>query len=252
MKVGAQFYTLRDSCTDLDSFAESLKRVADIGYTEVQISGVCPYEPEWLRDELKKNGLKCVLTHYNADEIRDNPRDVVKFHDIFDCKRLGIGCMPGGASMENLEKFLRDFPSSTKAIAKMGSKLHYHHHHWEFAKCEDGERMIEKIIKTFPENELGITVDTYWVQFGGCCPQDFIKSVKGRAECVHLKDFALVGSEQRMAAVGEGNLNIEKIVEACEEAGTIHLLVEQDNCYGKDPFDCLKQSYNYLKALGLN
>lgn len=252
MKIGAQFYTLRDNCTDLDSFAESLKRVADIGYTEVQISGVCCYEPEWLRDELKKNGLKCVLTHYNADEIRDNPRDVVKFHDVFDCKRLGIGCMPGGASMENLEKFLRDFPSSTKAIAEMGSKLHYHHHHWEFAKCEDGERMIEKIIKTFPENELGITVDTYWVQFGGCCPQDFIKSIKGRVECVHLKDFALVGSEQRMAAVGEGNLNIEKIVESCEEAGTVHLLVEQDNCYGKDPFECLKQSYNYLKALGLN
>lgn len=252
MKIGAQFYTLRDNCTDLHSFAESLKRVADIGYTEVQISGVCCYEPEWLRDELKKNGLKCVLTHYNADEIRDNPRDVVKFHDVFDCKRLGIGCMPGGASMENLEKFLRDFPSSTKAIAEMGSKLHYHHHHWEFAKCEDGERMIEKIIKTFPENELGITVDTYWVQFGGCCPQDFIKSIKGRAECVHLKDFALVGSEQRMAAVGEGNLNIEKIVESCEEAGTVHLLVEQDNCYGRDPFECLKQSYNYLKALGLN
>ena len=111
--------------------------------------------------------------------------------------------------------------------------------------------MIEKIIKAFPSDELGITVDTYWVQYGGACPQDFIKSVKGRAECVHLKDFALVGDEQRMAAVGQGNLNFEKIVAACEEAGSIHLLVEQDNCYGDDPFKCLKQSYEYLKSLGL-
>lgn len=251
MKLGAQFYTLREKCKDLTSFADSLARVADIGYTEVQISGVCQYEPEWLRDELKKNGLKCVLTHYSADEIRDNPKEVVEFHNTFDCKRLGVGCMPGGATMENLEKFLKDFPRSTKIIKEMGSKLHYHHHHWEFAKCEDGERMIEKIIKAFPKDELGITVDTYWVQFGGACPQDFIKSVKGRAECVHLKDFALVGSEQRMAAVGQGNLNFEKIVAACEEAGSIHLLVEQDNCYGEDPFKCLKQSYEYLKSLGL-
>ena len=63
MKIGAQFYTLRDHCKTLEDFSESLKKVADIGYTEVQISGVCQYEPEWLRDELKKNGLKCVLTH---------------------------------------------------------------------------------------------------------------------------------------------------------------------------------------------
>ena len=38
MEIGAQFFTLRDFCKDLDSFAESLKKVADIGYKNVQIS----------------------------------------------------------------------------------------------------------------------------------------------------------------------------------------------------------------------
>ena len=38
MKIGAQLYTLRDSCKDLESFAETLKKVADIGYTTVQVS----------------------------------------------------------------------------------------------------------------------------------------------------------------------------------------------------------------------
>jgi len=66
MKLGAQFYTLRDNCQDLNGLSESLKKVADIGYTTVQISGVCPYEPEWMRDELKKNGLECALTHWGA------------------------------------------------------------------------------------------------------------------------------------------------------------------------------------------
>ena len=36
MKIGAQFYTIRDYCKNLDDFAESLKKVADIGYTTVQ------------------------------------------------------------------------------------------------------------------------------------------------------------------------------------------------------------------------
>ena len=54
MKIGVQFYTLRKQCTTLEDFSESLKRVADIGYTTVQISGVCPYEPQWLKAELDK------------------------------------------------------------------------------------------------------------------------------------------------------------------------------------------------------
>ena len=66
MKLGAQFYTLREQCQTLEGLSESLKKVADIGYTTVQLSGVCAYEPEWMRDELKKNGLECVLTHWKA------------------------------------------------------------------------------------------------------------------------------------------------------------------------------------------
>ena len=74
MEIGAQFYTLRDYCKDLDGFKESLKRVADIGYKNVQISGTCEYSAEWLRDALKETGLKCVLTHTPADKIVADPK----------------------------------------------------------------------------------------------------------------------------------------------------------------------------------
>ena len=75
--------------------------------------------------------------------------------------------------------------------------------------------------------------------------------LNGRAECVHLKDLAIVEGKQRMAAVGEGNLNFEKIISAAEDMGTEHLLVEQDDCYGEDPFLCLERSYKYLRTMGL-
>ncbi len=63
MEIGAQFYTVRNSCQNLDDFAETLKKVADIGYKTVQISGTCPYPAGWLKENLEKNGLRCVLTH---------------------------------------------------------------------------------------------------------------------------------------------------------------------------------------------
>ncbi len=254
MKIGAQFYTLRDKATNLTDFAESLKKVADIGYTEVQISGVCKYEAEWLRNELKKNGLECVLTHWSPDEIRDDPLIVKKFHDVFGCKNIGIGCMPGGLALgeEHLVSFIENFTEPAKILFENGAKLFYHNHDMEFRKCADGDMIINKILEAFPAEHLGMTFDTYWAEYAGQSASEWITKMAGRVECIHLKDLLVVGEEKRMAPVGYGELDFEKIITCASDAGAEHLLVEQDHTYGEDPFECLAKSYKYLKSLGLN
>ncbi|UCD39610.1 MAG: hypothetical protein JSV87_04140, partial [Candidatus Bathyarchaeota archaeon] len=57
--------------------------------------------------------------------------------------------------------------------------------------------------------------------------------------------------EQRFAEIGEGNMNWQAIIEAAEESGVEWYLVEQDNCYGRDPFESLRISHRNLKAMGL-
>ncbi len=254
MKIGAQFYTLRDHCKTLEELSESLKRVADIGYTTVQLSGVCPYEPEWINEELKKNGLKCVLTHWNIDDVRERPLDVVKLHRVFDCKNIGIGCMPGGTAIneEHLKSFISNYTEPAKIIYENGAKFFYHNHDMEFRKCADGEMIMDKILKAFPKEHLAITFDTYWAEFAGESASEWIEKLNGRVECIHLKDLLTVGDEKRMAPVGYGELDFEKIIASASASRTKFLLVEQDNTYGEDPFECLKKSYNYLKSLGLN
>ena len=91
MLIGAQLFTVRDACKTLDDFAETLKKVADIGYTTVQVSGTCPFEPDWLAAELKKNGLKCVITHTPPAKLLTDPVQVAKDHDVFDCQYVGLG-----------------------------------------------------------------------------------------------------------------------------------------------------------------
>ena len=73
-----------------------------------------------------------------------------------------------------------------------------------------------------------------------------------KSTCIHLKDFAYdrFAGESKMAAVGEGNINFDRVFEAAQKAGTRYMLVEQDNCNGEDPFDCLARSYAYLKSKG--
>ena len=95
MKIGAQLFTVRDFTKTLDDFAETLKKIADIGYTTVQVSGTCPFEAEWLRDRLKETGLTCAITHTNPDRVINETEAVIREHDIFGCDYIGIGSLPG-------------------------------------------------------------------------------------------------------------------------------------------------------------
>ena len=56
--------------------------------------------------------------------------------------------------------------------------------------------------------------------------------------------------EQRFSEVGEGNLNWNAILKQAERSGVEYLLVEQDNCYGRDPFESLATSYKNLASWG--
>ncbi len=85
------------------------------------------------------------------------------------------------------------------------------------------------------------------MQAGGADPVWWIDFLKGRVPCVHLKDMEY---GRKMAALGVGNINLDGVIAACERAGTEYLLVEQDDCYGQDPFECLRISYDFLKSRG--
>ena len=252
MELGAQLFTLRDYCKDLSSFAETLKRVADMGYKTVQVSGTCTYEAQWLADELKKNDLRCVLTHTPMDKIRDNTAQVIAEHQTFGCKYVGIGCAPNcfAKGEEDMKALCDTIDAAGKPLADSGMLLMYHNHACEFQRSIDGRKYYERLIEDYDPSVLGFTLDTFWVQYAGLTVTDLLRRMKGRVPCVHLKDLDVHVNTPVTAPVGHGNMDFDAILRACEDAGTIHLLVEQDDCY-EDPFVCMKRSYDFLHARGL-
>ena len=97
---------------------------------------------------------------------------------------------------------------------------------------------------------------------------EYIKRYKNRVTLLHLKDYrigqlvmpegpfeqaafkqAFAGTVQ-FAEVGEGNLPMKEIIETGLACGSRYFLIEQDDQYGRDPFDCLATSMANLKALG--
>lgn len=130
----------------------------------------------------------------------------------------------------------------------------YHNHNFEFRKVKaegtDGEkRILEYLCEWFGPQELGFTLDTYWVQAAGADVCQWIERLADRIPCVHLKDMAMSAEGPVMAPVMEGNLNFQAILNKLEGTSCKYLLVEQDICQGS-PFECLKQSYDNLAAVG--
>ncbi len=247
MEIGAQFYTVRELCKNINGFADTLKRVADIGYKTVQISGTCGFDPEWLKAELNKNGLKCVLTHTPADKLKADPAGVARDHDIFGCKYVGLGWFGfNDSDKKTCDDFTAEYGPVIKELKKNGKYFMYHNHDQEFKK-ENGKLIIERLAEITAPDEMGFWLDTFWVQAGGGDPAQWLEKLSGRVPCIHLKDYAY---GRKMAVIGEGNINFDRVFEKAESAGTEYMLVEQDDCNGEDPLDCLKRSYKYLHSLG--
>lgn len=247
MQLGAQMFTVREFTQTTESLAETLRRIADIGYHTVQISATCPFEPEWMRDRLTENGLSCVLTHTPVPRLIGETATVAREHAVFGCDRVGLGWYSFDETKgDTYAKFKETFLPVAKALHGAGKLFMYHNHDQEFKRL-DGKLILEYIMEDFPAEILGFTLDTFWVQAGGGDPAQWLEKLAGRIPCIHLKDYAY---GRKMAVVGEGNINFDRVFEKAEAGGTEYLLVEQDDCNGEDPFECLRRSYAYLKSCG--
>lgn len=246
MILGAQLYTVRSFLQTEKDIKRTLQKIAEMGYTSIQVSAVGKIKPETLRAMCDEVSLQIVLTHTSPERILYETDQVIEEHNILGCDYIGIGAMPDKyRSLDWYGYFASDFREAAGRIARSGKLFMYHNHHFEFEKM-DGKRMIDRLIEDFSPEELGITLDTYWVHAAGADVCEWIDKLKDRLHCVHLKDM---GSNKQMEPVMEGNMNFTGILRALENANTKYLLVEQDVCQ-TSPFDCLQTSYNNLATLG--
>lgn len=256
-QLAAQLYTLRDFCKTPADIAASMKKVAAIGYKAVQASALGPIEPKELKKILDDNGLECCATHKPLDAMLNHTEAVVEEHRILGCKYTALGGLfpkPEEMTESHWSKFIDEFNQAAKKFEGSGVRLGYHNHHHEFVSLNGpGSKTIWQLLIDKLHPDIFLEVDTYWVQHGGGDPAAWIEKLAGRVPAVHLKDMGIAPDKKHeMCSVGGGNMNFDRILSACKIAGVQWHIVEQDNCNGLDPFECLKSSLNWLKAKGLS
>jgi sugar phosphate isomerase/epimerase len=256
MKLAAQLFTVREFMKTPEEVASTFKKVKEIGYNAVQVSGIKTgvIEDEALKEIADHNGLTICVTHINHDLLLNEMDSIIKKHKIWECQYVGLGSMPKHYrdSKEGYLAFVKEANEMAKRLDDAGLKFVYHNHNFEFAKFE-GQTGLDILKENFDPKTVDFELDVYWLQAGGADPAEWVRKVDGRMKVVHLKDMIIwPENEQRFAEVGEGNMNFSSIIEACRSIGVEWAAVEQDQCYGKDPFECLATSFRNLRAMGLD
>lgn len=250
VQIAAQLYTLREQLKTEADIAATLKKVRELGYEAVQVSGLGPIDPKELKRICDGEGLAVCATHESPKALTENTAAVAEKLALWNCRQTAYPYLAEAArSEEGYKQLAKDLTAAGKKLAAAGITLSYHNHGFEFERY--GERIgLEILYEESDPKFLKAEIDTYWVQYGGGDPAAWCRRMKGRMPLVHLKDMTVVENKPTFAEVGAGNLNWPAILDACREAGTRWYIVEQDLCRG-DPLDSLRLSLENLKKMGL-
>ena len=189
-------------------------------------------------------GLNICATHEPGKNIVENPELVIERLKKLNCRYTAYPHPHTPLdSKEKVIEVAKKINDAAVVMAKEGITLCYHNHALEFVRF-DGELMLDLIYGNAPA--LAAEIDTFWVQAGGQNPVDWIKRFPNKQPLLHLKEYGMIGNERKMFAVGNGNLNWKEIIAAGEACNVEYFIVEQDDCNGVDPFEELRNSYNYI------
>ena len=248
MKLGAQFYSIRDNTTTPEDLRKAFESIKNIGYEIAQMSAICPINPELLKSYSDEFSLPITCTHSPYERIINDTDNLIKEHIVYGCPTIGLGYMPNEFhDGMGVYDFIEKMKEPLMKIKEAGLDLAYHNHAFEFEKVGD-KLMFDILIEELPE--LCFILDTYWVKYAG---YDYIEYIKrlgpSRLKNVHFKDMK-TAPKGDICPCGEGVIDFAPVIKLCDELGIENALVEQDNA--PDSGDSIKQmaiSYNNLKDL---
>jgi sugar phosphate isomerase/epimerase len=279
-RIGVQAMMLKNEFEADGAFA-TLKRLNELGFNAVEISQISMSEYNVAEIERARVEFGVEIAALSAaletpvgapaDSLRNDFDKIVADCMRLDCRLVRMSMMPFSAMAS--KNALLDFCSRSNEmaarLAQQGIALCYHNHHIEFAKY-DGKYILDIIRESAPL--MKFELDVHWIHRGGKDPVSVLNDYAGLVDLVHLKDYRIgqlppsafeflrAGDFQafmtafdgvvQFAEVGEGNLDFKAIIDQSLISGAKYLLIEQDNQYGRDPFDCLATSRDNLIALG--
>jgi sugar phosphate isomerase/epimerase len=268
LPVGIQLYMVNADLTK--DLAGTLKKLAEIGYSEVETAGFGKLSAAQFRDLLRDSGLRAPSAHLGF-----GTEDTGKLLD--DAKTLGVeyvvssmlppkdGGMPAffmslnSLSADDFRRIAAKANEIGQRAKAAGMQYAYHNHNFEFRDVGDGKTGYDILLEETDASIVKFETDCGWMKVGGKDPVEYLKRHGNRIAMLHAKDFknitkpvtALFSQDRPIPTeLGRGSIDYKPIVEAGFKAGVKHIFVEQEPPFKEVPaMEAAEIDCRYLKSL---
>ena len=243
--VGLQLYTLRREMGA--GVEDTLKRVAAIGYREVEFAGYFSRDPVALRATLDALQLSAVSCHVGLDAVEAQFDATVAAAKTLGHRWVTVASTPRShfQSVASLKALAGRFTEAGRRLRDAGMRFAYHNHNIELTPVE-GTAPLEVLVGESDAAVVDFEMDVYWTVQGGADPLAWFRRFPGRFRLVHVKDSSGAPAHE-MRDVGAGTIDWKAIFAKHKQAGIEHYIVEHDN--PGDAYASVTASYNYLHTL---
>lgn len=245
-QIALQLYTVREPSKR--DFLATLREVAAIGYTAVELAGMYGVPAAQVRETLDASGVRAVAAHVGLPELAGDPARVAADLRALGCDYLVVPWVAEGhrASTAAVRALAAELNGWGRRLADEGLRVGYHHHDFEFKPLE-GSSMWDVLTAELDPALVGLEIDVYWAARGGHDPAALIARHAPSISLVHLKDIAPGGTADLPA--GEGALDWDAILAAARAAGAAWYICEQDN--PRDPLDDVRRAREQMLGRAL-
>ncbi|MEC0111199.1 sugar phosphate isomerase/epimerase [Paenibacillus taichungensis] len=247
MGIGLQLFTVRENLAK--DFTGTLRRVAELGYEGVEFAGYGGLTAEALKDLLQELNLKAIGAHVSITKMKADLNKEIEYLRAIDASYL---ICPHIAAEDRLtpqawRSLFAYFTEAGQQVKEKGLQFAYHNHAFEFEMKVNNQYVFDAIYASTPPEALQVELDAGWIQFAGLDSLQYIANYAGRLPLLHLKDFkGVVDGHINTVELGEGEIDLQSVIQAGSDAGVEWIIVEQDRC-ANPPLESVAASYNWLK-----
>ena len=242
--IALQLYSVREAMNE--DFAETVKKVAGMGYAGVETAGFPGTTPEAAGQLFKDLGLAVPSAHLPLP-LGDDKNQVLDIMAAVDAKQItspAIGHEPY-QSIAGIQQAAERFNQANAVARENGYTFAIHNHWMEFQEVE-GRNAHEVLLEHLDET-VHFQLDTYWIQTAGLDPAAIVQKLAHRAPTIHIKDGPCT-REDPMVALGEGSIDIGSLIAAGGDS-VAWIIVELDRC-ATDMMEAVDKSLTYLIRQG--
>lgn len=256
-KIALQTYTIRKYINNEKGLRDSLKKVKDIGYTNLQFTKPSYLTIEEQADLAKEYGLKIDSVYHPINEIENNLDTVCRNAEIIGTNVIRTSEIPNelGVSADGYHRFAETLNRWGRVLKNRGFLLVNHFHAFEFVTFGHNIRGSDIIIDNTDPDCVYFMPDVYWLTAAGVEVSRYLMRFKGRAFYLHVKDYAIKQLQGKIesvpnyfAPVGTGNIDWPHVMASAKEVGIEEFVVEQDESDG-NIFEDIAISYINLSSL---